>query len=206
MNAEPEKFVMPAVSMNEQPASYTFTFTVPGVGKKDADLHVEGRTLTLKTHATWQNPAGFRQVEAEFDRENYAASVDLPEMADVGEFGVRLLGVDAERQLEAARPRRLGLCGLALLVGHGGGLVGHHHGLRLQGEVHVLCGLARQLHVDQDRVVVQEHVHGRETARRACAHRPCDAVVHVEQRVQPVPGIHVYQCIHGFAPFKHFNA
>ena len=49
MNAETEKFVMPAVSLKEQPASYTFTFTLPGIGKKDADLHVEGRTLTLNT-------------------------------------------------------------------------------------------------------------------------------------------------------------
>ena len=83
MNAETEKFVMPAVSLKEQPASYTFTFTLPGIGKKDADLHVEGRTLTLKTHATYQAPAGFKLVAQEFDRPNYAVSVDLPELCDL---------------------------------------------------------------------------------------------------------------------------
>ena len=40
---------------------------------------MEGKTLTLKTHAKYQNPAGFKQVAAEFERSNYAMSVDLPE-------------------------------------------------------------------------------------------------------------------------------
>ena len=105
MNAETEKFVMPAVSLKEQPASYTFTVTVP-------DLHVEGRTLTLKTHATWQNPAGFRQVEAEFDRENYAASVDLPEMADVASLAATLengvLTVTVQKKPET-QPRKIAI-------------------------------------------------------------------------------------------------
>ena len=110
MNADTEKFVMPAVAMNEQPTSYTFTFTVPGVGKNDADLHVEGRTLTLKTHATWQKPAGFRQVEAEFCRENYAASVDLPEMADAATLAATLengiLTVTVQKKPET-QPRKI---------------------------------------------------------------------------------------------------
>lgn len=112
MNADTEKYVMPAVSMNEQPASYTFTFTVPGVGKKDADLHVEGRTLTLKTHATWQNPAGFREVESEFSRENYAASVDLPELADATTLSAKLengiLTVTVQKKPET-QPRKISI-------------------------------------------------------------------------------------------------
>ena len=112
MNAETEKFVMPAVSLNEQPASYTFTFTVPGIGKKDADLHVEGRTLTLKTHATWQNPAALSQVEAEFGSENYPASVDLPEMADVATLTATLengiLTVTVQKKPET-QPRKIAI-------------------------------------------------------------------------------------------------
>ena len=85
---------------------------LPGIGKKDADLHVEGRTLTLKTHATWQNPAGFRQVEAEFDRENYAASVDLPEMADVASLAATLengiLTVTVQKKPET-QPRKIAI-------------------------------------------------------------------------------------------------
>lgn len=77
-----EKFVVPAASMNERPDDYELTFTIPGIGKGEAELHVEGRTLTLKTHAKYQEPAGFRKVAAEFERTNYAISVDLPEMAD----------------------------------------------------------------------------------------------------------------------------
>ena len=63
---------------------------MPGVGKAEAELHIEGRTLTLKTHAKYQNPAGFKQVAAEFERANYAMSVDLPEMADPASLSAKL--------------------------------------------------------------------------------------------------------------------
>lgn len=79
---ETVKYMVPAVSMNERADGYDIRFVIPGVGKGDADLNVEGRTLVLKTHAKHQQPAGFRQVAAEFDYADYAASVDLPEMAD----------------------------------------------------------------------------------------------------------------------------
>ena len=82
MNTDNIKYSVPTVTMNEQPDSYVFKFTVPGIGKADADLNVEGRTLTLKTHASWQAPAGFKEVVREFARENYACSVDLPERVD----------------------------------------------------------------------------------------------------------------------------
>ena len=110
MKTDTEKFVMPAMSMKEQPTNYTFTFTVPGIGKNDADLHVEGRTLTLKTHATWQKPAGFREVESEFSRENYAASVDLPAMADAATLAATLengiLTVTVQKKPET-QPRKI---------------------------------------------------------------------------------------------------
>ena len=51
---------------------------------------MEGKTLTLKTHSKYQNPAGFRQVAAEFERTNYAMSVDLPEMADPASLSAKL--------------------------------------------------------------------------------------------------------------------
>ena len=52
------------------------------VGKGETELHVENRTLVLKTHSTYQNPAGFKEVACEFERHDYAISVDLPETAD----------------------------------------------------------------------------------------------------------------------------
>ncbi|MBO7720804.1 MAG: Hsp20/alpha crystallin family protein [Kiritimatiellae bacterium] len=76
------KYTLPSVKMDERPDGYDFKFVIPGVGKGCVDLDVEGRTLVLKTHAKHQNPAGFRQVAAEFEYDDYAASVDLPEMAD----------------------------------------------------------------------------------------------------------------------------
>ena len=77
-----EKYVVPTATMNERPEDYELVFEVPGIGKGEADLHVENRSLMLKTHAQYQAPAGFKPVAAEFERVNYAISVDLPETAD----------------------------------------------------------------------------------------------------------------------------
>lgn len=77
-----ENYIVPSATLSERPEEYELKIVVPGVGKGDADLHLEGKTLTLKTHAKYQNPAGFKQVAAEFDRVNYAMSVEIPEMAD----------------------------------------------------------------------------------------------------------------------------
>ena len=46
---------------------------------ESADDFIHKIWLTLKTHAKYQNPAGFKQVAAEFERSNYAMSVDLRE-------------------------------------------------------------------------------------------------------------------------------
>ena len=77
MNNE-ENFVVPTTHFTEKPEGYELRILLPGVAKEDAELHVEGRSLVLKTRAKFQQPAGFRQVAAEFDRQNYAMSADLP--------------------------------------------------------------------------------------------------------------------------------
>ena len=77
-----EKFTVPSATFTERPEDYELKVMLPGIGKNDAELHMEGKTLTLKTHASHQNPAGFRQVVSEFERTNYAMSADLPEMAN----------------------------------------------------------------------------------------------------------------------------
>ena len=77
-----EKYIVPSATLSERPEEYELKIVVPGVGKGDAELHMEGKTLSLKTHAKYQNPAGFKQVAAEFERVNYAMSVEIPEMAD----------------------------------------------------------------------------------------------------------------------------
>ena len=85
-----EKYIVPAATFSERPEGYSLKVMLPGVGKDDAELHFEGKTLTLKTHAKIQNPAGFRQVAAEFERTNYAMSIDLPEMADPATIAAKL--------------------------------------------------------------------------------------------------------------------
>ena len=85
-----EKFVVPTATMVEKPEEYVLKVEVPGIGKQDAELHMDGKTLTLKTHAKYQNPAGFKQVAAEFERTNYAISAELPEMADPKTLSAKL--------------------------------------------------------------------------------------------------------------------
>jgi len=77
-----DKYIVPSATLTERPEGYELKVVVPGIGKGDADLHMEGKTLTLKTHAKYQNPAGFKLVAEEFERVNYAMSVEIPEMAD----------------------------------------------------------------------------------------------------------------------------
>jgi len=89
MNSE-EKFIVPTATFAEKPAEYELKVQIPGIAKEDVDLHMEGRTLTLKTRSKYQNPAGFRQVAAEFERANYAMSADLPEMADPAALAAKL--------------------------------------------------------------------------------------------------------------------
>lgn len=85
-----ESFVVPSATFTEKPDEYELKVLVPGIGKEDAELHIEDKTLTLKTHATHQNPAGFKQVSAEFERTNYAMSADLPDMADPSSLTAKL--------------------------------------------------------------------------------------------------------------------
>lgn len=85
-----ESFVVPSATFTEKPDEYELKVLVPGIGKEDAELHMEDKTLTLKTHATHQNPAGFKQVSAEFERTNYAMSADLPDMADPSSLTAKL--------------------------------------------------------------------------------------------------------------------
>ena len=89
MNNE-EKFTVPAATFTEKPDEYELKVQIPGIAKEDVDLHVEGRTLTLRTRSRFQNPAGFKQVAFEFERGNYAMSADLPEMADPSALGAKL--------------------------------------------------------------------------------------------------------------------
>ena len=85
-----KKYVVPYATMNERAEDYELTFEVPGIGKGEAELHVENRSLTLKTASKFQAPAGFKQVASEFERVDYAITVDLPETADPSTVAAKL--------------------------------------------------------------------------------------------------------------------
>ena len=112
MNCE-EKFIVPTATFAEKPAEYELKVQIPGIAKEDVDLHMEGKTLTLKTRSKYQNPAGFRQVAAEFERANYAMSADLPEMADPATLSAKLengLMTIVVRKRAETQARRIEIC------------------------------------------------------------------------------------------------
>lgn len=85
-----EKYVVPTAVLTEKPEEYELRIEVPGIGKDEAELHLDGKTLTLKTHAKYQNPAGFKEIAKEFERQNYAISADLPELANPETLAAKL--------------------------------------------------------------------------------------------------------------------
>ena len=85
-----EKYVVPTAVLTEKPDEYELKIEVPGIGKDEAELHLDGKTLTLKTHAKYQNPAGFKEIAKEFERQNYAISADLPELANPETLAAKL--------------------------------------------------------------------------------------------------------------------
>lgn len=110
MNNDFETFATPSVRANETPDGYEIAFEIPGAGKGDVDLHVDGRTLTMKTHAKHENPAGFRCAVSEFGRVNYAASLDLPDLVDPATIAGRvengILTVTMSKRAEL-KPRKI---------------------------------------------------------------------------------------------------
>lgn len=117
MNSEIEKsdcknepFVTPAVFANETDDGYDVRIEIPGVGKEDVELHVDGRTLSLKTRANHAKPAGFREAVREFGACNYAVSLDLPDLVDPATISARVadgvLAVAMKKRAEL-RPRKI---------------------------------------------------------------------------------------------------
>lgn len=88
MNAE--NYIVPHANFTEKPDDYELKVLLPGIAKDDAELHLENRTLNLKTHSKYQPPAGFKQVISEFGRPNYALNAELPEMADTSSLQAKL--------------------------------------------------------------------------------------------------------------------
>ena len=83
MNNDIENFATPTIRATETADGYEIAFEIPGAGKGDVDLHVDGRTLRLHTtKKPAEKPAGFREAVREFDPDrNFAVTVDLTELA-----------------------------------------------------------------------------------------------------------------------------
>ena len=103
-------YATPAATFAERAEDYELKVTLPGIAKDEVELHVEGRTLTLKTATKYQNPAGFKLVASEFERTDYAMSLDLPEMADISTLSAKcaagVLTVTVRKRPET-QPRKI---------------------------------------------------------------------------------------------------
>ena len=103
-------YTTPSATFTETPEGYELKVSLPGIAKDEVELHAEGRTLTLKTASKYQAPAGFKQVVTEFERANYAMSIDLPEMANAADLTAKLengaLTVTIKKRPET-QPRRI---------------------------------------------------------------------------------------------------
>lgn len=110
MNNDIENFATPTICATETADGYEITYEIPGAGKGDVDLHVDGRTLSMKTHAKRENPAGFRCAVREFARTDWAASLDLPDQADPATVAGRVengvLTVTVSKRAEL-KPRKI---------------------------------------------------------------------------------------------------
>ena len=110
MNNDIENFATPAIRATETSDGYEIAFEIPGAGKGDVDLHVDGRTLSMKTHAKRETPAGFRCAVREFARADYAASLDLPDLVDPATIAGRVengvLTVTMSKRAEL-KPRKI---------------------------------------------------------------------------------------------------
>lgn len=84
------KYIVPSATLSENPETFELKFVLPGIGKGDVDLHVEGKTLTLKTCTEHKVPEGYKTVAEEFEPVNYAMSVEIPEMADPSTLSAKM--------------------------------------------------------------------------------------------------------------------
>ena len=110
MNNDIENYATPTIRATETADGYEITYEIPGAGKGDVDLHVDGRTLSMKTHARRESPAGFRCAVREFVRTDWAASLDLPDQADPATVAGRVengvLTVTVSKRAEL-KPRKI---------------------------------------------------------------------------------------------------
>lgn len=106
-------FVIPNATLVEQANDYQLKVELPGVEKEKVELNIDGKTLTLKAHSDRTPPEGFRTVAEEFTYDNYAVSVDLPELADPDQLtasmnnGILLVNI-GKRQTKQARRIEIG--------------------------------------------------------------------------------------------------
>ena len=87
---ENRNYKVPAANFKEESDGYELKIALPGIAKDEVELNIEEKTLTLKTATKYTPPAGFKCVASEFERCDWAMSLDLPDMADLSSLSAKM--------------------------------------------------------------------------------------------------------------------
>ena len=104
----PERFLRPAVNITEEESGLVVTADLPGVSKKDLDIHLEKGILTINAPVGREMPG--RPVYTEFEWAPYYRQFQIPDGIDQArvraEFDNGVLTLHLPKA-EAAKPKRI---------------------------------------------------------------------------------------------------
>jgi HSP20 family protein len=109
-NERPEATLMPPVDVMEDATGITLYADLPGVGRDQLNLHVEGDTLTIEGELKLNLPAGMEASHAEVDLARYRRVFTLSKELDSAKVSAELAhGVLRLRipKAEHAQPKRI---------------------------------------------------------------------------------------------------
>jgi HSP20 family protein len=109
-NDRPEATLMPPVDVMEDATGITLYADLPGVGRDQLNLHVEGDTLTIEGELKLNLPEGMEASHAEVDLARYRRVFTLSKELDSAKVSAELAhGVLRLRipKAEHAQPKRI---------------------------------------------------------------------------------------------------
>jgi HSP20 family protein len=109
-NERPEATLMPPVDVMEDATGITLYADLPGVGRDQLNLHVEGDTLTIEGELKLNLPEGMEASHAEVDLARYRRVFTLSKELDSAKVSAELAhGVLRLRipKAEHAQPKRI---------------------------------------------------------------------------------------------------
>src|SRR5215831_13997375 len=89
LSSQEEEFIAPDVNIYESPDGYVVEAEIPGVGKEELEITVEGNEITV-TGRRRSEPATGEVLFSERRAENYRRVFELDPMVDTGKISARV--------------------------------------------------------------------------------------------------------------------